>query len=400
MANRVNRSRRSQASPEPTSRAGKLLRIAVLLGILLILGVAGLMLGRSFAQRGQPANFPLGGAVNPALNPLETAYLSAYLASSQAALNQPAGADTTPIIFDVSQGETASSIADRLASMKLVTDAGLLRGYLRYHGLDTKIAAGSYQLSPSMNIPAIAQSLTQPESPDISVRVPEGWRREQIAAWMDAQGNLPFHGGNFLAATAAASPEAAAAYQIPAGASLEGFLFPDTYRIDKNAPASDLASKVLGNFEKQVTSQMRADAQVRGLSLYQVVILASIVEREAVVDEERPMIASVYLNRLSQGIKLEADPTVQYAMGYQAATDQWWNLGLTQDDYQAVDSPYNTYLYPGLPPGPIANPGLASIRAVIYPADTPYIYFRARCDGSGRHSFAVTFEEHVANACP
>jgi UPF0755 protein len=153
------------------------------------------------------------------------------------------------------------------------------------------------------------------------------------------------------------------------------------------------------NFEDKVTLQMRADAAARATSVYEIVTIASIVEREAVVADERPLIASVYLNRLAQGMKLEADPTVQYAMGFQADTEQWWNLYLTQADYYEVDSPYNTYLYDGIPPGPIANPGLDSIMAVIYPAESPYIFFRAACDGSGRHNFAETFEEHVANGC-
>jgi UPF0755 protein len=396
MANRVTRFRRSKQPADRPSRGGILLRIIIVAVVFLFLGIAGLMLGRAIAQRGQQTEIP----VNPDLNPLETTYLSFYLAANQSALNSPAGTDSTPIAFDITQGETASSIADRLASMNLVSDPELLRSYLRYYALDTKIAAGSYELNMAMNIPAVAQALSRPESPDVAIRLPEAWRREQIAAWLDTQPNLPFHSAEFLAATSAPSPEVAAAYQIPAGASLEGFLFPDTYRIDKNGTVSDLLTKALANFEQQVTAQMRADAQAQGMSIFQVVTLAAIVEREAVANDERPIIASVYLNRLAQGIKLDADPTVQYAMGYQPATDQWWNLGLTQDDYLLVDSPYNTYLYTGLPPGPIASPGLASIHAVIYPAVTPYIYFRAKCDGSGQHNFAVTYEEHLANGCP
>jgi len=128
-----------------------------------------------------------------------------------------------------------------------------------------------------------------------------------------------------------------------------------------------------------------------------VLTMASIVEREAVVAEERPAIAGVYLNRLAAGIKLEADPTVQYAMGYQPATDQWWKTPVFLEEYSSVDSPYNTYLYPGLPPGPIANPGLSSISAVLQPADHEYLYFVALPDGSGRHVFATTFEEHRVN---
>jgi UPF0755 protein len=126
--------------------------------------------------------------------------------------------------------------------------------------------------------------------------------------------------------------------------------------------------------------------------------LASIIEREAVVADERPIIASVFFNRLSAGMLLESDPTVQYALGQQPDGD-WWKSPLSLDDL-ALDSPYNTYRSAGLPPGPIANPGLSSLQAVANPADTPYFYFRAACDGSGRHAFAATFDEHLLNACP
>ena len=214
---------------------------------------------------------------------------------------------------------------------------------------------------------------------------------------------MPFTGSDFLAVTSAGAPlppEMQYPTDIAPGASFEGFLFPDTYRVAIDATAQDVAYRMLLNFEDRVTLQMRADAAASGRSVYEVVTLASIVEREAVVPEERPLIASVYLNRLAQGMKLEADPTVQYAMGFQPETEQWWNLNLTQDDYSSVVSPFNTYQNYGLPPGPIANPGLDSIRAVIYPQQSPYLFFRAACDGSGRHNFATTYEEHVANGCP
>jgi UPF0755 protein len=127
------------------------------------------------------------------------------------------------------------------------------------------------------------------------------------------------------------------------------------------------------------------------------VTLASIVEREAAVAEEMPQIASVFLNRLALGMKLDADPTVQFALGRQP-DGGWWKAGLTFADLE-IDSPFNTYRFAGLPPGPIANPGLASLEAVAQPTETVYLFFRAACDGSGRHLFAVTFEEHQANAC-
>jgi len=136
-------------------------------------------------------------------------------------------------------------------------------------------------------------------------------------------------------------------------------------------------------------------ASAQGLTLYDVLTLASIVEREAVVPEERPLIATVYLNRVQQGMYLNADPTVQYAMGYQPETGQWWKTPVTLEEYENVNSPFNTYLYPGLPPGPIASPGASSIMAVLQPAQTSYLYFLGRGDGS--HIFAETYEEHQRN---
>jgi len=136
-------------------------------------------------------------------------------------------------------------------------------------------------------------------------------------------------------------------------------------------------------------------AAAQGLSLYEVLTMASIVEREAVVPEERPLIASVYLNRLQQGMYLQADPTVQYAMGFQPDTGQWWKTPVTLEEYEGVNSPYNTYLYPGLPPGPISSPGADAILAVLQPDESPYLFFLARGDGS--HIFAETFEEHQRN---
>ena len=131
--------------------------------------------------------------------------------------------------------------------------------------------------------------------------------------------------------------------------------------------------------------------------LHQVLTLASIVEREAVLDEERPTIAGVYLNRLARDMRLEADPTVQYAMGFQPASGQWWKTPVFLEEYGQVDSPYNTYLTTGLPPGPIAAPRLASIRAVLNPEQHDYLYFVAEPGGSGRHIFSRTFEEHLEN---
>ncbi|MGB9879862.1 MAG: endolytic transglycosylase MltG, partial [Anaerolineae bacterium] len=175
---------------------------------------------------------------------------------------------------------------------------------------------------------------------------------------------------------------------------LEGFLFPDTYEFPVNITATALIDTMLQNFDRRVTIEMRKQALDQGLTLFQVLTLASIVEREAVVPEERPIIASVYLNRLRRGIYLEADPTVQYAKGYDPQTGSWWPH-LSLEELRAVDSPFNTFIHPGLPPGPICNPGLASIEAVLNPANTKYLFFHAK--GDGTHAFAETFEEHLEN---
>ena len=177
----------------------------------------------------------------------------------------------------------------------------------------------------------------------------------------------------------------------PGGAKLEGYLFPDTYRAPPDTPAKDLIELMLQDFSLRVPPSLRGNPPP-GYTLHQVLTIAAIVEREAATDEERPLIAGVYYNRLRQSppLPLEADPTVQYALGKES---EWW------PEVQPADlkreSPYNTYLRPGLPPGPICNPGLKSIQAAFEPAQTDYLYFVAK--GDGTHAFARTYEEHLEN---
>ncbi len=181
--------------------------------------------------------------------------------------------------------------------------------------------------------------------------------------------------------------------------SLEGFLLPGTYRFKSSTRVDDVIAEALQNFDSQVTDEMRQGFARQGLNLYEAVTLASIVQRESMVEDEQPTIASVFFNRLSKDMRLETDPTVQYALGYNTTQKTWWTNPLSLDDLK-LNSPYNTYVNPGLPPGPIDMPGLSALRAVAFPAQTPYLFFRAKCDGSGRHNFSVTFEEHLNNECP
>jgi UPF0755 protein len=277
----------------------------------------------------------------------------------------------------------------------------LFRRYLQYNNLDVGIEAGKFTLAKTMTIPEVAQALQQGRREELTLTVPEGKRVEEVAALVVSQ--VPqINADEFLAlARDAARWKSQFVFlsDVPDGASLEGFLFPDTYRLPLETGAQDVVERMLRNFDQKITPQMRADAQAAGQSLWDVVRLASIVEREAVAADERPLIAGVYANRLEQGWTLDADPTIQYALGQSRDPSNWWP-DLTLEDYQGVDEPYNTYRNPGLPPGPIANPGLSSINAAIYPQVSDFFFFRASCNKDGTHRFARTLEEQSANECP
>ncbi len=334
-------------------------------------------------------------------------WASAYLKTHSAALHQAVSATPQPMQFVVPSGATARSIAAALQAQGLIGDARLFEAYVRASGLADRLQAGTYTLSPHMTPVQIAEALLHARPPTIQVTIPEGWRLEQIADSLTVSGVMDGAAYRRLA-EARDLPDlgvnAAERYPFllarPVGATLEGYLYPATYELfaDQATPEA-LLQRQLDAFAAQVMPLYRelTAGQPRPLSLHEVLTLASIVEREAVVDDERPMIAGVYLNRLARGIKLEADPTVQYAMGYQPETGQWWKSPVYLEEYSRVLSPYNTYLHAGLPPGPIANPGRRSIAAVLNPTPHEYLYLMALGDGSGRHAFARTFAEHLEN---
>lgn len=338
------------------------------------------------------------------LDNLEDSLIGLYLRVQQPALAATAGTGTQPVPFTIELGETATSVAERLQQMDLISDAGLFRLYMRYNGIDQRIEAGDFELTYSMTMPEIAQSLQNALVREVTVAIPEGWRAEQVAELLQAEGIMAAE--SFMAAVRLGDPVALGlgSYDFlrdrPAQASLEGYLFPDTYRIPARAKPADLLSAMLDNFQEKTPLDLRAAAASSGLNLAEAVTLASIVEREAVQADERPLIASVYRNRLSGfcdadvgGRYLQADPTVQYARG---RPGDWWWKPQSVEEYQFVEDPYNTYLYPGLPPGPIASPGLSALEAAVLPADTQYCFFVATGE-DGRHVFARTYAEHQAN---
>lgn len=338
------------------------------------------------------------GKASPSLSNRERYSLSLQLWLQESQLLTPTNVNGSPQEFQIALNEPAVSVIERLATFGLIKDAGAFRNYLIYAGLDNQIQAGDYQLSAAMTPIQIAQEILDATSEFVEFIILPGWRLEEIAEALPSSGlNITIE--EFLAA--AHNPPSGYSFsnQIPPGLSVEGFLMPGSYELSRELNAEEFIVILLHKFEELVTVEIRDGLAQQGLSLREGVIVASIVEREAVVKEEQNLIASVFLNRLEVGMPLEADPTVQYALGYNSAQLTWWTNPLSAIDL-GFDSPYNTYVYHTLPPGPIANPSLDAIIAVAFPAQTPHYYFRAACDNSGRHNFAETFEAHQANACP
>ena len=334
------------------------------------------------------------GPPSLALNPLDRFEYSFRILWFGGMLTQPLDRNGVGQPFTIEPGEEIPSIAIRLEEVGLIRNAAALRTFLIYTGLDTSVKAGNYQLSPAMSIIDIARELQDATPEQITFVILPGWRMEEIAASLSTSG-LGATPEEFLAVARSAPP---GLDFLPAFVSTEGFLYPDVYVLPRTTTAEVLVEEFLRNFSLHLTIDMREGFARQGLDVYQAVTLASIVQREAVVADEQAQIASVFHNRLRVGMKLDSDPTVQYALGFNATQGTWWTNPLSGADLK-FDSPYNTYIYPGLPPGPIASPSLSALRAVAFPAETPYFFFRARCDNSGLHDFSVTFEEHLQNGC-
>ncbi|MCC6177129.1 MAG: endolytic transglycosylase MltG [Chloroflexi bacterium] len=310
----------------------------------------------------------------------------------------PVSAEPHPQAFTVQPGQSAAAIGDALHQRGLIRSPIAFRALVEARGVGDKIEAGDYTLSPSMTTNEIITALAQGASRSgIVVTIPEGWRLEQVAQKIETLGIS--RSDAFLAIVRAGS---GAGFQMaeppPSDATLEGYLFPETYEIRKDATVRTLVEMMVRHFDRTVTPALREAFHRQGLTLHQAVTLASIVEREAVVPAEQPVIASVYLNRLRRDMPLQADPTVQFAVANanpsEAASFNFWKRDLSGRDLE-LHSPYNTYTQRGLPPGPICSPGLAALEAVANPAQTDYLYFVAKGDGS--HVFAKTDIEHQAN---
>jgi UPF0755 protein len=279
----------------------------------------------------------------------------------------------------------------------LIHDAELFRIYLVYSGLDRQLQSGQYLLSSAMTPIQIVAEFLNPIPRDAVISILPGWRIEEVAVNV-ASSSLEITAETFTYLAYNPTPDMLAFLPETDVVSLEGFLYPGSYIIPREANLETIFEVILTEFSENLDQSLLDGFSRQGLSITDAVALASIIEKEAVVDEEKPLIASVLFNRLAEGIRLETDPTVQYALGFQEETGSWWKAPLATADL-SVESPYNTYQVFGLPPTPIANPDSSSLRAVAFPAETPYFFFRAACDGSGRHNFAITYQEHLDNAC-
>ena len=366
------------------------LLLFVCVGVILIAMTAGFLALRASVTE-------LFGTPAPGLSLRQQIMYSIDLYFNQEKLTTPINLAAEEQSFEIQQGESVSMVCLRLEQADLIGDAELMRTYLVYSGLDRLLQSGQFKLSAAKTPLEIASAMLDATPKDAVVTILPGWRIEEVAVNVAGSG-LSISKEEFITAAYAPSPEMKALIPAENVPSLEGYLFPGSYVIPRKASLDDLLRMILGAFAKNLDASLVEGFSRQGLSVSEAVTLASVVEKEAVVDDEKPLIASVFLNRIAVGMRLEADPTVQYGLGFDTASQSWWKSPLSGGDL-VVNSPYNTYIVPGLPPTPICNPDLGSLLAVAFPADTPYYYFRAACDGSGRHNFSITFEEHVNNAC-
>lgn len=338
------------------------------------------------------------------LNVAERFLLQNQLSTQRDALLSPAGSATEPVSMTVASGDPATRIADKLVAARALREDNrdLFLEYLRFYGLDADLHAGNFTLDPTLNIPQLADTLTGTIGGQIELNFLPGWRAEEMTNYLAVTQPANIDADQFLDIIYRRVPFDLSDYpflgSLSADTSLEGYLFPDSYTVPRDADAAALIDLMLTRFGDKVTPTMRQQFGEKGLSVRDAVIIASIVQREAPIAAERPAVAGVYLNRIAQDMKLDADPTIQYAVGFDAASGSWWKSPLSANDLQ-IQSPYNTYLNNTLPPGPIANPGLASLEAVANPEQSNYLFFVASCANGeqGSHLFSATYEEHLVN---
>lgn len=299
------------------------------------------------------------------------------------------------VVFTVGRNDEPEDVAKKLRKAGLIRSEQVFELTVRY--VDQNLEPATYELKKGMSVATIVDLITTEKSEavteveELKITVVEGWRTEQIAEELDNLGYPP-GGAAFLRAVEDYPHDSYDFLEGTKKGSLEGFLLPATYDFSNETTPEELVTMMLNAFDQAVNQAMRDRAEAMNLSLYDVIKIAALVERETAVADERQIVADVYLDRFDQEWKLDADPTVQYILG---KPGEWWpEIGASDLD---ADSDYNLYQNFGLGPAPIANPGINSILAVLEPADCPYMFFTARLDGSGRHLFAVGNDDQNVN---
>ena len=300
----------------------------------------------------------------------------------------------TDVEVTVEKGDAARTVAEKLKDKGLIKYTSAFTKRLSESG--KRLQPGTYTLNTGMNTLQMIETMSpivEEAEPIDKLTIPEGFTIELIAARVEDQGICS--ASDFLnAVNSITSERFPYLSEVPAGANvkykLQGFLFPATYDIYEDTTAEDLVDMMLNAFEDYYSDDLRMIAESRGMSTYGVIVRASIIEREAKLDDERPIIAGVIQNRLDEGMKLEMCPTVLYAL-----TDGKYDKPQVLYEDLEIDSPYNTYLYEGLPVGPICNPGLASIRAAVSPAEHNFLFYHVGDPETGAHIFTETYEEHI-----
>ena len=297
--------------------------------------------------------------------------------------NRVPGTEAGTAQFEVEEGWNAGRIAAELKEQELITRKWpFLWGY-RLFFAGQSLKAGEYRIETPLSPKQAIQVLIQGQVRLYPMTIPEGLTRRETAQHLSRN-----YGVEIEAFLEASADPAGAREWDPLAADLEGYLLPETYHFPRGTTAAEIVDAMLSQFRSQLTEAWEERAAELGLSVRELVILASLVEKETSLAEERGLVSAVFHNRLRIGMKLDCDPTIVYAL---KATDSYTGRLRYRD--LKLDSPYNTYLYPGLPPGPIANPGRASLEAALYPEDADYLYFVSRNDGS--HQFSRTYREHV-----
>jgi UPF0755 protein len=286
---------------------------------------------------------------------------------------------------EIPSGVGSRAIGDQLVAAGVIRDTITYRAALWLTGDARRLKAGEYRFERAMTPVEVIGKLARGDVYFVSVTFPEGLTFREMGKLFEARGVGPAS-----AFEDAASDRSLIRHLDPSARNLEGYLFPDTYALPRHAGATALARQMVANFERVFTPELRQAAEAAGLSIREAVTLASLIEKETARPEERPIVAAVYANRRRLGMPLQCDPTVIYALQL-AGT---YSGNLRREDL-GVDSPYNTYRYPGLPPGPIASPGKSSLEAAVHPAAVDFLYFVSRNDGS--HEFARTLDEHNRN---